>query len=84
MTADPSAGSDLALFPAQKILAVDLNLLDHRLVLSSFNHDNKIDPKAAETESMKDESWRLDTASFANCLILKAEKLNSMFGYVIG
>ena len=44
----------------------------------------KIDPKAAETESVKDESWRLATASFSSCLILKTEKLNSMFGYVIG
>ena len=83
VTADPSAILDLALLPTQKILAANPNLFDHRLVLSSFNHDSKIDPKAAETESVKDESWRLATTSFANCLILKAEKLNSTFGYVI-
>ena len=84
MTADPSAGSDLAPFLAQQILGAYLNLLDHRLILSSFNHDSKINPKAAKTESVKDESWRLAMASFANCLILKAKKINSAFGYVIG
>ena len=56
MTADPSVGSDLAPLPAQQILAADPNLLNHCLVLSSFNHDSKIDPKEAEIESMKDES----------------------------
>ena len=84
MTTDPSVGSDLAPLPTQKILAADPNLLDHRLVLSSFSHDKKIDPKATETNSVKDESWRLAKAIFSNCLILKDEKLNSMFGYVIG
>ena len=84
VTADPSASLDLAPFPAQQILAADLNLLDHHLIFSSFSHDNKIDPKAVDTESAKDESWRLATASFANYLILKAEKLNFAFGYVIG
>ena len=83
MTADPSAGLDLVPLPAQQILVADPNLLDHHLVLSSFSHDSKIDPKVAETESVKDESWRLAPANFANCLILKAEKLNSAFGYVI-
>ena len=82
-TVDPSAGSDLAPLPAQQIFVADLNLLNHRLVLSSFSHDSKIDSKAAVTKSAKDESWRLATTSFANCLILKAEKLNSTFGYVI-
>jgi len=48
MTADPSAGSDLAPVAAQQILAADLNLLDHCLILSSFSHDSKIDLKAAE------------------------------------
>ena len=80
VTVDPSAGSDLAPLPAQQILAADPNLL----ILSSFNHDSKINPKATETKSVKDESWRLATTSFANCLILKSEKLNSAFGYVIG
>ena len=84
MTVDPSAGSDLAPLPAQQILAADPNLLDHCLILSSFSHDSKINPKAVETEFAKDESWRLATASLTNCLILKAEKLNSVFGYVIG
>ena len=65
MTIDPSVGSDLALFPAQKILAADPNLLDHRLVLSSFKHGSKVDPKETETESVKDERWRLAMASFA-------------------
>ena len=65
MTVDPRAGSDLAPLPSQQILVVDPNLLDHHLVLSSFSHDSKIDPKAAETKSMKDESWRLATANFA-------------------
>ena len=83
MTADPSAGSDLASLPAQKILAADLNLLDHCLILSSFKHNSKIDPKAAEIESLKNERWRLAMASFANYQILMAEKLNSTFGYVI-
>ena len=49
----PSVGSDLAPLPEQQILAADLNILDHRLILSSLNHDNKIDPKAAEIESVK-------------------------------
>ena len=84
MTGDPSAGSDPAPLSAQQILATNPNLLDHCLILSSFSHDSKIDPKAAETESVKDESWSLATTSFANCLILKAEKLNYAFGYVIG
>ena len=65
MTADPSVGSNLAPLPAQKILAADPNLLDHRLVLSSFSHNSKINPKVAETESVKDEIWRLATAIFA-------------------
>ena len=56
MIADPSAGSDLAPLPAQQILATDPNLLDHHLILSSFNHDSKIDQKVAETKSTKDES----------------------------
>lgn len=84
MTVDPSAGSDLAPLPTQKILIADPNLLDHRLILSSFGHDSKIDQKAAKTKSTKDKRWRLAMASFANCLILKAKKLNSAFGYVIG
>ena len=83
MTIDPSAGSDLAPLPAQQILAPDLNLLDHRLVLSSFSHDIKIDTKAAEIKTMKNESWRMATDSFINCLSLKAEKLNFVVGYVI-
>ena len=65
MTVDPSAGSDLASLPTQQILAADSNLLDDRLVLISFSHDNKIDPKATKTESVKEESWRLATSSFA-------------------
>ena len=65
MTADPSAGSDLAPLPAQQILAADPNLLNHHRVLSSFSHDSKIDPKVAETESVKDESWILATANFS-------------------
>ena len=81
VTVDPSAGSDLAPVPAKQILVADLNLLDHCLVLSSFSHDSKIDLKESETDSAKDKSWRLATASFANCLILKVEKLNSAFGY---
>ena len=56
VTADPSEGSDLALLPTQKILAADSNLLDHRLILSIFSHDSKIDPKVAKTESVKEES----------------------------
>ena len=51
MTVDPSAVSDLALLPAQQILVVDPNLLDHRLILSSFNHNKKIDPKESKIES---------------------------------
>lgn len=50
MTVDPSAGLDLAPLLAQQILVVDLNLLDHHLALSGFNHNNKIDPKATEIE----------------------------------
>jgi len=84
MVVDSSVGSDLAPLPAQQILAADPNLLNHCLVLSSFKHDSKIDPKETEIESVKDESWRLAMTSFANYLILKAEKLNSAFGYVIG
>lgn len=84
MTTDRSVGTDLAPLPTQQILAADPNLLDHRLILSNFNHDSKIDPKAAEIKSMKNESQRLATVNFANCLILKDKKLNSTFGYVIG
>jgi len=51
VTADPSARSDPALLPTQQILAADPNLLDHRLILSNFNHDSKINPKATEIES---------------------------------
>ena len=48
MTTDPSAGLDLAPFPTQYILAVDMNLVDHRLILRNFSHDSKIDPKETE------------------------------------
>ena len=65
VTTDPSAGSNLASLPTQQILAADPNLLDHRLILSSFSHDSKIDPKVAETESVKYESQRLAMANFA-------------------
>ena len=82
--ADPSAGSDLAPFPAQQILPANPNLLDHCLILSSFSHNSKIDENVSKTKSVKDESWRFATTSFANCLISKAEKLNFAFGYVIG
>ena len=74
MTVYPSAGSDLALLPAQQILVPDPNLLDHRLVLRSFNHDNKINPKATETESVKDERWRLAMASFAKIFNFEGRK----------
>lgn len=84
MSADPTAGSDPTPLPTQHILAADPNLVDHCLILSSFSHDRKIDPKAVEIASVKEESWRLATASFTNHLILKAEKLNFVFGYVIG
>lgn len=63
MTADPSVGSNLALLPAQQILVADLNLLDHHLILSSFSHDNKIDPKVAKIESPRFEQlqpWQQD------------------------
>jgi len=58
VTADPSVGSDLAPLPTQQILATDPNLLDHCLVLSSFNHDNKINPKEAEIESPRFEQLK--------------------------
>lgn len=53
-------------------------------ILSSFNHDSKIDPKEAEIESMKNESERLAIASLANCLSLNTKKKNYAVGYVIG
>ena len=64
MTADLSARSDPVPLPAQQIFVADPNLLDHRLVLSSFSHDNTIDPKAAKTESVKGEKLEISYVRF--------------------
>lgn len=50
VTADPSAGSNLALAPTQQIFTADLDLLDHCLVLCRFSHDSRLDMKATELQ----------------------------------
>lgn len=96
MTTNLIAGVDLTSVLAPRILAADLDLLDHCLVLCHFSHDNMLNQKVfelqlrqqgnlevAEIGFMRNEQLEIAMACYAKMPNFQGCKFNSTIDYII-